>query len=107
MPFVEAPAVCPTTVGREPQLAHLGQLIDQLVGGQGGTVLVTGEAGIGKTRLVGEARSLATSRGVRLLQGAAFELDRTLPYGPIADLLREFMDARTPDELVDALGPAL
>jgi predicted ATPase len=59
MPFVETPLVCPTLHGREPQLAHLGQLVDQLVGGHGGSVVVTGEAGVGKTRLVGEARWLA------------------------------------------------
>ena len=107
MPFVEAPTVCPTALGRGPELAHLGQLIDHLVGGRGSTVLVTGEAGIGKTRLVGEARLLASSRGVRVLQGAAFELDQALPYGPIADLLREFIEARRPDEVVAELGPAL
>src|SRR5262249_1967615 len=107
MRFVEAPVVSPTLLGRGPQLAHLGQLIDQLVGGHGGGGLGTGEAGVGKTRLVGEARSLASNRGVRVLHGAAFELDRTLPYGPIADLLREFIDTRAPDEVVDDLGPAL
>jgi len=53
MPFVEAPVGCPTTLGRGPELAHLGQRIDHLVAGRGSTVLVTGEAGIGKTRLVG------------------------------------------------------
>jgi hypothetical protein len=62
MPFVEAPVVCSVTFGRQPLLAHLSQRIDQLVLGRGGTALVTGEAGIGKTRLVGEARSVASGR---------------------------------------------
>ena len=66
-----------------------------------------GEAGIGKTRLVTEARSLALSRGVRVLQSAAFELDPALPYGPIADLLRAFIAGKTADEVSDELGPAL
>jgi hypothetical protein len=59
MPFLQAPVIYPTTFGRQPQLAHLSHLVDLLADGRGGTVLVTGEAGIGKTRLVGEAQSLA------------------------------------------------
>lgn len=107
MPYVETPVVCPTTFGREPELAHLSHRVDQLVRGHGGTVLISGEAGVGKTRLAGEARSLASARGVRVVQGAAFELDRALPYGTIADLLRSFIAGKTPEEVVDELGPSL
>jgi predicted ATPase len=87
--------ICPITFGCQPQLPHLSRLVDQLATGRGGTVLVTGEAGIGKTRLAGEARSLASTRAVRVLQGSAFELDRALPYGRIIDLLRAFIAGQT------------
>jgi len=98
--------VCPTTVGRKPQLASLGRLVDQLVAGGGNTVLVSGEAGIGKTRMVAEARALALRRGVRVLEGSAFELDQALPYAPVADLFRTFLAGKPPQVALDVLGPA-
>ncbi len=98
--------VCPTTVGREQQLASIGYLLDQLVAGRGRTVLVTGEAGIGKSRLVAEARAMSATRGVRVFQGSAFEVDQALPYGPVVDLFRTFLAAKPPEQALDVLGPA-
>jgi predicted ATPase len=69
--------------------------------------LVTGEAGIGKTRLVAEVRALASRRGLRVLEGSAFELDRALPYGPITDLFRTFLGSKPPQEALDELGAAV
>jgi DNA-binding CsgD family transcriptional regulator/tetratricopeptide (TPR) repeat protein len=105
-PF-EAAIVCPTTIGREPQLARLSRLVDQLVDGHGNTVVLTGEAGIGKTRLVAATRTVALGRNLRVLQGSAFELDRAVPYGPITDLLRAYLSARSPQEALEELGPAM
>jgi predicted ATPase len=70
-------------------------------------VPLSGEAGIGKSRLVTEARAEASASGVRVLQGSAFELDRALPYGPIADLLRALVGSKSPQEVVNLLGPAV
>src|SRR5262245_15174059 len=83
--------LCPTTIGRAPEIASLTRLVDELQAGSGMTVLITGEAGIGKSRLVAEARAYAASHGVHVLEGAAFELDDTAPYGPITDLFRGFL----------------
>jgi predicted ATPase len=104
---VEHLTVCPTTFGREPQLRRVRQLVDQLLTGRGATVLVTGEAGIGKTRVVREARAEASTRGVRVLEGSAFELDHALPYGPITDLFRTFLASTSPQDALDELGPAI
>jgi DNA-binding CsgD family transcriptional regulator len=103
---LDAPIVCPVTIGREPELASLGRLLDGLAAGHGQTVLVTGEAGIGKSRLVAETRALAGSRRVRVFQGAAFEVDRALPYAPILDLLRAFLVGHSAEETLRILGPA-
>src|SRR6266851_1954170 len=100
---LDIPTVCPTTVGREPQLASIGHLLDQLVAGRGRTVLVTGEAGIGKSRVVSEARAMSATRGVRVFQGSAFEVDQTLPYGPVVDLFRTFLAAKSPEQAVELL----
>src|SRR5437879_3784978 len=62
-PQLEELMVCPITIGREREIERLGRLIEQLQAGQGTTVLITGEAGIGKSRLVAEARTRAVSLG--------------------------------------------
>jgi predicted ATPase len=55
--------VCPALIGRGSQLEKLLHLMQQGCAGQGQTVLVTGEAGIGKSRLVTEAlKRLSSAR---------------------------------------------
>ena len=104
---LEAAIVCPITIGREPQLASLSRLLDELVDGRGNNVVLTGEAGIGKTRLAAEARAVAVGRDVHVLQGSAFELDRAVPYGPITDLFRTYLSTRSPQQALEELGPAV
>ena len=57
--------------------------------GAPGCVVVTGEAGVGKTRLLAEAAAVAAARGVRVLRGACLELSGVLPYGPFVDVLEQ------------------
>ena len=64
-------------------------------------MLVSGEAGIGKSRLVAEIRVRAEQLGCLVLQGMCFESDRALPYAPILDLLRT-MTAQQSAEVVEA-----
>jgi predicted ATPase len=85
-PFA-TPLVCPLLLAREPQLAALDTLVAQACAGHGRTVLVTGEAGVGKSRLVAEVQAQAEQHGVGLIQGRCFEPDRVLPYAPLLDLL--------------------
>ncbi|MGH2534205.1 MAG: helix-turn-helix transcriptional regulator [Thermomicrobiales bacterium] len=104
-PF-DAPVVCPILVGRALHLASLQRCINQVLGGQGKLVLVGGEAGIGKSRLVTEARTLAEGQGMLGLQGHAFEPDRAVPYAPLLDLLRTFVASLAPEEVPRQLGPS-
>src|SRR5690242_7058367 len=85
---LDRPIVCPITIGREPHLTAVDRLLDQLGSGTSQTVLVTGEAGIGKSRLVADTRAHAAERGILVLQGQCFETDRSLHYAPFVDLLR-------------------
>jgi DNA-binding CsgD family transcriptional regulator len=61
--------------------------------GAGQVLLISGEAGIGKTRLVREAVARAQAAGYIVLQGACYETDRALPYAPFIDLLRAYFEA--------------
>src|SRR5215472_18432397 len=90
---LDKPIVCPITIGRDPHLAAVDRLLYQLIAGSGQTLLVAGEAGIGKSRLVAETKARAAERGVLVLQGQCFETDRSLPYAPFVDLLRGFTTA--------------
>jgi DNA-binding CsgD family transcriptional regulator len=80
------PVSTPVVIGRHQELATLEALLDD----GGGVLLVSGEAGIGKSRLARETVALAAVRGYRVLQGACFDRDQSLPYAPLLDLLRTY-----------------
>ncbi len=80
--------ICPTLVGRAEHLSTLHLLVEQAKQAEGHVALISGEAGIGKTRMVAEAKSYAMTQGFLLLQGNCFPTDLTYPYAPLLDLLR-------------------
>ena len=73
-------------IGRTAELAALRDLIQGAGAGRGGVVVVTGEAGIGKTRLCREALLLA--QGAVILVGRAYPDDAGLTLAPVIDALR-------------------
>lgn len=76
-------------VGRASELASLLAGLDRAAGGRGCTVLLSGDAGVGKSRLLDELAARAGARGVRVLTGHCVDLgDVGLPYLPFVDLLR-------------------
>ena len=83
-----APVICPNTIGRRSERDALSELIIRTGSGQGQVALVSGEAGIGKSRLVAEAKAKAASEDFLLLQGTCFQMDSSYPYAPLLDLLR-------------------
>ncbi|HEU5109296.1 MAG TPA: AAA family ATPase, partial [Micromonosporaceae bacterium] len=58
-------------IGREPEVDRLRTLVDRAAAGRGQLVVITGEAGVGKSRLAAEAVRIATSAGFVPYQGAA------------------------------------
>ncbi|HZQ35026.1 MAG TPA: AAA family ATPase, partial [Dehalococcoidia bacterium] len=83
--------------GRQRELELLRERLRRAAQGAGGGVVLAGEAGIGKSRLIAEARALAEDHRFLVLQGRCFEHDRSLPYAPVVDLLRALL-RRRPDE---------
>lgn len=104
--LLERNIVCPVLVGRETPLEALGQALRRGRVGAGATVLVSGEAGVGKSRLLRAATELARGEGSLVLQGASFEADRALPFSPLLDLVQGFAAATSPAVAAHALEPA-
>ncbi|SNS76704.1 regulatory protein, luxR family [Geodermatophilus pulveris] len=76
-------------VGRDAELARLLAAVDRALEGRACAVLVAGDAGVGKTRLLDELAARAAGRGLRVLTGHCVDLgDVGLPYLPFVDLLR-------------------
>ncbi len=104
----EQAVVCPVLIGREDFLAPLRRALEGVRDGTGQTVAISGEAGIGKSRMITETRELAATvlgEAPEYLQGSCFEPDAGLPYAPILDLLRGCFSRRTPGELAECIGP--
>jgi DNA-binding CsgD family transcriptional regulator len=81
---------CPVVFGRNQELKALRSLVEQVRSGEMQIILVSGEAGIGKSRLVAEVKAAATAHGFLLLEGQCFQTDRESPYAPLLDLFRAY-----------------
>jgi predicted ATPase/DNA-binding CsgD family transcriptional regulator len=93
-------------VGRREELAALEAAALQADGGTGSVVLVGGEAGIGKSRLIAELGARAVSRGMTVLVGECLALgEGELPYAPVVGALRSLVGQRGAPE-IGALLPS-
>lgn len=93
-------------VGRDRELAELGSAIDELRNGQGGLVLLAGEAGIGKTRLASEVCTQAIDSGALAVWGRCSELEGMPAYWPWIQVLRRIADEADTGGLVEVLADA-
>jgi len=80
-------------VGREEELLQLERLLADAVTGRGSLVVVSGPAGIGKTRLVEQFAALAGARGVRVLVGRNRVEEGVPPFWLWVQILRQLADA--------------
>jgi predicted ATPase len=88
---IVADVLCPVVVGREAELAALEECLSTAISGRGGCVFVTGEAGIGKSRLARELTTLAESRGAAVVVGRAVPSGASVPYRPLTQALFQAM----------------
>jgi DNA-binding CsgD family transcriptional regulator len=77
----------PTYVGRDPELESVDLELSRLRTGQGWLMIVEGESGIGKTRLLAEVSARARAGGLSVLSASGYELGQDHPFGAIADAL--------------------
>lgn len=87
----------PDLVGRERERDEMAAACAEALVKHPAVVLVSGEAGVGKTRL---AHVVAASCGLRILASSS---DPTAPYGPVAGVLRQWL--RQPDGDIGLCGP--
>jgi DNA-binding SARP family transcriptional activator/tetratricopeptide (TPR) repeat protein len=86
---VEAPGR--VFVGRERELAELGEGLDDALAGRGRLFLLVGEPGIGKSRLAEELVAQARARGARVLVGRCWEAGGAPAYWPWVQSLRAYV----------------
>jgi DNA-binding CsgD family transcriptional regulator len=91
--------LCPVVVGREAELDVLRAALSAAADGAGGLVFLTGEAGIGKSRLAREVASDARARDVAVEAGRAVPGGASTPYRPLTEaLLQALRDRSVPDD---------
>jgi len=95
-----------TLLGRAGELEALGRALEVAASGDGRVMAVLGEAGIGKSRLVGELATEAARQGARVLVGRSYESEQILPFGAWVDALRAGRVGEN-TELLDRLGASL
>jgi DNA-binding SARP family transcriptional activator/DNA polymerase III delta prime subunit len=90
-------------VGREPVLQRLIDEVARADKGQGSLVLVSGEPGVGKTRLVAELVKRTSEGGKLVLWGTSGGESTLMPYGPFVEALENYV-ARCPEDERQALA---
>jgi DNA-binding CsgD family transcriptional regulator len=99
--------VSPVFIGRREEIASVAALMDRARDGEPAFVLIGGEAGVGKTRLVSELTAQASGAGSLVLIGQCIELGAEgLPLAPLVDALRTLARTIQPEALAGVLGPA-
>jgi DNA-binding CsgD family transcriptional regulator/tetratricopeptide (TPR) repeat protein len=95
-------------VGRHAELRRLEALLASVISDETfATVLIGGEAGVGKTRLLSEFRASAEASGARYLAGACVDLgEGARPYDPLVAALRPWLRSLDRDEFRRIVGPA-
>ncbi len=87
-------------VGRDAELARVQETVAAVAADEGRILFITGEAGVGKSRLTAEARRAEASRPMLLREGRATTTGRTTSYAPFLEILRR--DAGVADDESEA-----
>src|SRR5262245_11833263 len=91
-------------VGRARELKELIAGLDRAHQGRGGVLLLSGEPGIGKSRLAEEVAGAAEERGMEVLFGRCWEAGGAPAYWPWVEILRALLDPMEESERSRVLG---
>ncbi|MEP6753561.1 MAG: AAA family ATPase, partial [Candidatus Dormiibacterota bacterium] len=101
-----ARVLCEVLVGRESEISLLEDAMLATLRGDGGVVIVGGEAGMGKTRLVADLVTRARRRGCVVVSGVCSEAELSLPYLPFLEAIGNYLAREDVAALRERLGPA-
>jgi DNA-binding SARP family transcriptional activator len=87
---VESAATFPI-VGRESEVTIVRRALQRARDGQGHTILLSGETGVGKTRIAYETLQIAEDAGLFALYGACYEQEGQLPYQPFVEAINRYL----------------
>jgi class 3 adenylate cyclase/tetratricopeptide (TPR) repeat protein len=104
--------LCPVLVGRDEELARLESLLASVRSGRAATVLIGGDAGVGKSAFLRAFAERVRTGGSRYLVGECIEVEARRPFGPFVEVARALVAAegdrlaeRLPPELASLLSP--
>jgi ATP/maltotriose-dependent transcriptional regulator MalT len=98
---------CPTLIGRTAELSRLDAALAHAQSGSSVLLFISGDAGIGKSRLIETFAERARERDAIVFSGACLDLaEGAAPYAPFVAALRPLADELTGDELAHVLGEA-
>ena len=101
---MDKPITSPLLIGRTQEVEKLETTLRTVRQGTGQLVLLAGEAGVGKSRLVADLRRRAALDHWTILAGYCFERDAVFPYAPMIDALRAFIGPQPAAGVADLLG---
>lgn len=96
--------LCPVVVAREEEISILEDALLSALRGDGGVVLLGGDAGMGKTRLARELSERATRLGCAVMTGACSEAELSLPYLPFLEAVGNHLSSVDGEALRVRLG---
>src|SRR5919108_4643885 len=91
--YARPPFLEPSLVGRTPEWSRLLKIWKGVGKGERLVLLVEGEAGVGKSRLVEEFLRTVVRDGATLLRGRGYDATAALPFAPMVEALRAALDA--------------
>jgi predicted ATPase/DNA-binding winged helix-turn-helix (wHTH) protein len=111
-PTLAAPTAAPAfslsrtpLVGRTAEYTRIRSAVQQVTAGQGCALIIGGEPGIGKSRLVQEAERLALDSGMRAFTTKCYQLEQTMPYQPVINVLHQVLQ-KVPAETLRSIPAA-
>src|SRR5262252_1669126 len=81
----------PALLEREPEVSAIRELVRSARGGTGGLLVAEGSAGMGKTRLLGEARAAAEAAGLEVVAARGGELEQGFAFGIVRQLFEPLL----------------